>query len=117
MAHDFNGTTATFNVALIPLLSVDYDAAGPEVPVSGAADGAHVYECGVPGKTTVVEVVGSTLDIDAGDTGALAIAWNSGGSEGSMAAAVCTKREERGGIDGPITTKFTFRPNWAAAVA
>lgn len=106
----FNGTTATFAAAgITPLVGVSYSGTCSDVDVGGAGDTTVVVEAGVPDESTTVEVVGKAT-IAVGATGALAIAWNGGGTDGSFASAICTAASDGGNYDGEITCSYTFRP-------
>ncbi len=106
----FNGTTVTFaGTPITGLRSVRYQGTCARPSVTGAEAATRLHKAGLPNRTVTVTIVGST-SIAKGDTGALAIAWNDGGTKGSMAKAVVIKAPSMSGaLDGDNTTTIVFR--------
>lgn len=106
----FNGTTLLFDSQpLGTIQSLNASEGGEALEVGGAADDEHLYEAGIPDCEVNVTVKG-TGAAARGDTGALAITWKSGGTEGSGTLFVCTKADKKGDHGGIITTDYTFKP-------
>ena len=115
MADDgFNGTTISFaTVNQAPLRDITSSDGAAEVDVTGCADTIKTYESGLPDETVTFTIVGgSTVGI--GDEGAVVVAWNDSGTDGSLTNGVCVGKETSGALDGEILTAFTIRPVPAA---
>jgi len=115
MADDgFNGTTISFaTVDQAPLRDISVSESGAEVDVTGSADTFKTYEAGIPDETvTFTHVGGSTIAI--GDEGAVVVAWNDSGTDGSLTNGVLVGKKTSGSMDGEILTALTVRPVPAA---
>ena len=111
MALSANGSTVTFATNSIgDLTSISFSDGANEIDVTNLGDAVHVFESGIPSLEVTLEVNGSP-SVDRGDTGAISISWNDGGSDGSgVTTWLCTNRESSGGVDEAITTSLTFVP-------
>jgi len=118
MADDgFNGSSVDWyngaSITLGPLRSISYRESGAKVAVHGAADSQAKYKTGIPDPEVVVSFVGCVpaTSCDIGDTGALTIAWNDGGAEGTLSGCVVTDRSCNGNMDGEIISEVSFAPD------
>ena len=110
MALSSNGSTITFGGANIgELQSIGFSDGANEIDVTNLADVRHVFETGIPSLEVTVEVNGKPT-VARGDTGVIAISWNTGDTDGSGVTFLCTQRETNGGLDEPVTTSLTFMP-------
>lgn len=109
MANEgFNGSTLTFNGAVTPLVSVDYQETAAAINVTGNTDTMHSYVAGLPDITVTVEVVGiSALLI--GAASALAITWFDGETE-AISDVILVDKGRGGSLDDKLSTSLTFRP-------
>jgi len=114
MADDgFNGTTISFATPdQTPLRDISVSESAAEVNVTGGADSIMTYESGIPDETVTYTIVG-TSTVAIGAEGATVVAWNDGGSDGSLTNAVVVGKEVSGSMDGEILTAITVRPTAA----
>ena len=107
--NGFNGTTISIggsDQADLRDLNVSCDSA--QVPVSGSAATSKKYEAGIPDYTITYTVVGIT-SLSNGDEGAAVVAWNDGGSFGSLTNCVVVNVADAGSEDGEILTNITVK--------
>ena len=110
MGLSANGSAVSFATNPVgDVTSISFSDGANEIDVTNLADATHVFESGIPTLEVTIEINGTT-SIDRGDTGAIAITWNDGGTDGSGVTWLCSSRESSGGIDEPITTSLTFVP-------
>lgn len=111
MAFSANGSSITFaGSAIGEVVSINYTENGADIQVTDLGDSNHAYEVGILDQECSIEINGDeATHATFGDTGALSISWNSGGSS-SMASAVVTSVDTSGSLDDKVTTTITFKP-------
>lgn len=110
MSDAFSGSTISFASSnVLQLVSISYDETGNEIDVTDAADTLMQYDAGTPDVTVTAEVIGTDHGISVGDTGAISISWNDGGSD-SLSSALCTGVSHSGSVNDKLTASLTFKP-------
>ena len=114
MADDgFNGSTISFGTPdQSPLRDIPVSESGAEVDVTGCADTFKTYKSGIPDETVTFTIVGGSA-LAIGTEGAVTVAWNDGGTDGTLTNGVIVGKETSGSMDGEILTAITVRPTAA----
>lgn len=107
MANDgFNGTTLAWGAGNeAPLQSVNYNATGAKVDVTGSTSSQHEYVAGLSDEDVDFTVVGVS-PVVVGDSTTLTIVWFDGTTQ-SLGTWSCVGRSISGSVDGAITTTIT----------
>lgn len=114
MADDgFNGSVVDFaSVTLGPLRSIGFREGAARADVTGSSDSSKTYKVGIADPEVTIGFVGGlpTSGAEIGTAGALDIAWNDDGVDGTIGNVECVDRQTDGSMDGEILSSITFVP-------
>jgi len=104
----FNGSAVTWpsGSAIGQLLGISFSESAAEVLVSGSTHAQHAVVAGIKKLAATIDLVGSST-VQPEDTGTLGLTWNDSKTT-IFGTAVCLSAEEKGSMDGEITTSLSF---------